>query len=98
VSQRARTSGGNADTATDWEQRALQAEAALEEALAERNRLWEELHGRDAQARELEHYRAEILRMEASLSWRLTAPLRAAKRLAMKLGAALERAQGSHRR
>ena len=42
----------------DLEQRALNAEAALEEALAERNRLWEELHERKGQEREAAHYRS----------------------------------------
>src|SRR4051794_28931650 len=54
--------GGNGATAAgsggeDWEERARRAEAALEEALAERNRLWEELHQRAANENELDHYR-----------------------------------------
>lgn len=69
-----------ADTPTnDAEQRALRAEAALEEMTAERNRLWEELHRRAAQDRELEHSKETVRLMRGSLSWRLTAPLRAAK-------------------
>jgi hypothetical protein len=72
-----------AKTGTDWEQRALGAEAALEEALAERNRLWAELHERAASDRELEYYRSLTQKMEGSLSWRLTRPLRTLKRLSM---------------
>jgi hypothetical protein len=70
-----------AKTGTDWEQRALGAEAALEEALAERNRLWAELHERAASDRELEYYRNLTQKMEDSLSWRITTPLRTLKRL-----------------
>jgi hypothetical protein len=80
-------------TATDWKQRAARAEAELEEALAERNRLWEELHARDAERRQAEHYRNEIARMEASLSWRITTPLRELKRLALKAAGQLGRAR-----
>lgn len=66
-----------------WEERARRAEAALEEALAERNRLWEELHRRAARDDELEHYRSLVASMEGSASWRLTKPVRDAKRLAL---------------
>ena len=55
------------------------AQAALEEALVERNRLWEELHRRVAQDREVEYLRQLNADLEASLSWRITKPLRAAK-------------------
>ena len=55
---------------------------ALAEALAERNRLWDELQSRIAQERELEHWRDRALEMERSLSWRITAPVRLAVRAA----------------
>lgn len=67
------------DITNDAERRASRAETALEEMTAERNRLWEELHRRTAQDRELEHYRETVGHMRGSLSWRITAPLRAAK-------------------
>jgi len=57
-------------------------EKALQEALEERNRLWEELNRRVAQERELEYYRELNEKITGSLSWRITAPLRAAKTLA----------------
>ena len=57
-------------------------EKALQEALEERNRLWEELNRRVAQERELEYYRELNEKITSSLSWRITAPLRAAKTLA----------------
>jgi Ribonuclease G/E len=80
--------GGNGATAAgsggeDWEERARRAEAALEEALAERNRLWEELHQRAANENELDHYRRLAATIETSASWRLTRPVRDAKRVAI---------------
>jgi hypothetical protein len=54
-------------------------ERALEEALRERARLWEQLHEQRAAEREVEHLKAQIARMEASLSWRITRPLRDVK-------------------
>jgi hypothetical protein len=66
-----------AEARLDPEERAKRAEAALEEALAERNRLWEELHRRVAQERELEHYKTAYHTLVHSKSWRITAPLRA---------------------
>jgi hypothetical protein len=47
------------------------AEAALEEALLERNRLWEQLQSQQADRRELEHLRAELRAVRASRLWRL---------------------------
>jgi hypothetical protein len=52
---------------------------ALEEALRERARLWEQLHEQKALEREVEDLRRKVARMEGSLSWRLTKPLRVAK-------------------
>lgn len=50
--------------------------ASLEEVLAERNRLWEELQRRTAQERELEYWRSRALELEQSVWWRGTEPLR----------------------
>lgn len=69
----------------DLEQRAQTAEAALEEALAERNRLWEELHRQKADAREAEHYRFLYEQLIHSSSWKITAPLRTTKWLVREL-------------
>lgn len=60
----------------DAEERARRAEAALEEALAERNRLWEELHTRVSQENELKYLRSAYYTLVHSKSWRITAPLR----------------------
>jgi hypothetical protein len=54
-------------------------ERALEEALRERARLWEQLHEQRAAEREVEDLKAQIARMESSLSWRITKPLRDVK-------------------
>jgi hypothetical protein len=66
---------------TDWEQRARVAEARVEELAADRARLWDEVHRLRAQDREIDHYRALAAYMESTASWKLTWPLRAAKRL-----------------
>ena len=71
-------------TSTDAEERARRAEAALEEALAERNRLWNELQRRTASEHEADYYRSIYAALEGSLSWRMTAPLRDAKRIARR--------------
>jgi poly-gamma-glutamate capsule biosynthesis protein CapA/YwtB (metallophosphatase superfamily) len=55
-------------------------ERALEEALRERARLWEQLHEQRALEREADHLRSKVARMENSRSGRLTKPLRSAKR------------------
>lgn len=55
-------------------------EAALEEALAERNRLWDELQRRSADQRELEHWRERALAAESTVAWRATQLLRRALR------------------
>jgi hypothetical protein len=64
------------NAAPDAEERARRAEAALEEALAERNRLWEELHTRASQEHELKHYKMAFHSLVHSKSWQITAPLR----------------------
>jgi len=62
--------------ASDVEERLAAAEAALEEALRERNRLWEELKGQQADQAELEYLRAELRTFRASFLWRLAKGLR----------------------
>jgi hypothetical protein len=59
--------------------------------LEERNRLWEELQQARADGRELEAMRARVAYMEGSLSWRVTAPLRAGKALLNDVQNALRR-------
>ena len=63
-------------------------EAALEEALAERARLWDELQRRDAAERELEHWREYALSLETSIWWRATEPLRVLRRALLDPAAA----------
>jgi hypothetical protein len=65
-----------AEPTIDPEERAKRAEAALEETIAERNRLWEELHTRVSQEHELKHYKMAFHALVHSKSWRITAPLR----------------------
>ncbi|HET8672488.1 MAG TPA: hypothetical protein VFL87_02560 [Thermoleophilaceae bacterium] len=54
-------------------------ERELEELRRERARLWEQLHEQRAAEREIERLQAKITRMESSLSWRITKPLRDVK-------------------
>lgn len=56
-------------------------EAALREALEERNRLWEELQRQRALEADLAYWRARAENIERSRWWRLGKPLRLAKRL-----------------
>jgi hypothetical protein len=63
----------------ELQDRLRRAEVALEDALAERNRLWEELNARRAAENEVDDVRRLLAAMEASPSWRITAPLRSAK-------------------
>lgn len=79
---------------TDWEQRALAAEAALEEARAERARLWEELQRLRRERQDVAHLRGVVRHMEGSVSWKVTEPLRAAKTLAIRVQRQLEQRQG----
>jgi hypothetical protein len=76
--------GGEAGS--PWQERALRAEAELEESLAERNRLWEEVHRRNARERELEQLLAET---RGSRTWRWTAAIRELNRIATRLRPAL---------
>jgi hypothetical protein len=63
----------------------LSSVSKSESVLAERNRLWEELHQLKAERREVEYYENELTKMRASISWRITAPLRVGKRYALKV-------------
>ena len=66
------------------------ASARVEELLAERARLWEEVHRLRAERREVEHYRQQAEYVTSSLSWRVTAPLRLGKQLKVRLQRKLE--------
>jgi hypothetical protein len=70
---------------SDPELRAQAAEAALQEALAERNRLWDELNRLKASRREDDHYRFKYEQVVGSVSWKVTRPLRTAKWLVLEL-------------
>ena len=61
------------------------ASARVDELLAERARLWEEVHRLRAERREVEHYRKQAEHVTGSLSWRITVPLRIGKQLKIKL-------------
>ncbi len=54
-------------------------ETELDQLRRERARLWEQLHEQRAAEREVEELQAKIGRMESSLSWRITRPLRDVK-------------------
>jgi hypothetical protein len=73
------------ETDARWRERALAAEAALAELRQERARLWQELHVLRAAARERDYERRLRTSLEASVSWRITTPLRAVKTLATKI-------------
>jgi hypothetical protein len=51
----------------------------VERLRQERARLWEQLHEERFAEREIERLQAQIRRMETSLSWRITRPLRDVK-------------------
>jgi hypothetical protein len=69
----------------DLEQRLHTAEEALAEAREERARLWEEVHRLRAERREVEYYEQLATKMQTSVSWRLTAPLRSFKTLSIRV-------------
>jgi hypothetical protein len=71
-------------TETDWEARALAAEAALAEARAEAARLWTEVQELRAVGREDDYWYRLHQAQQASVSWRITAPLRVGKHYAGK--------------
>jgi hypothetical protein len=85
------------DAALDAEGRLRRAESALADALRERNRLWEDAHRARALERELEEVRAMVADMTSSVSWRVTAPLRAFKTRAMRYRRLLEMARSKLR-
>jgi hypothetical protein len=62
--------------------RERELERELEEVTAERTKLWAELHRRAALEDEVAYYKSKLREMEQSDSWRVTAPLRSAKRTA----------------
>ena len=68
-------------TTTDWEARARAAEARVQELATERARLWEELQRLRSERRDDAHYKELARYMESTASWRITAPLRRAKRV-----------------
>ena len=63
----------------DAEAQASRAQAALDEVVAERNRLWEELHRQRAGEKEAAYYRTLYEQVVFSRSWKITAPLRNTK-------------------
>jgi hypothetical protein len=56
-------------------------EEALAEAVAERNRLWEELQRREALEADLDYWRGRAADIERSRWWRAGLPLRLLKRV-----------------
>jgi hypothetical protein len=68
----------------DWETRARRAEAALEDVRREKADLWEEVQKLRAERREVEYHEKLAAQMADSVSWRITAPLRAAKRRSLR--------------
>jgi hypothetical protein len=70
---------------TDWRARAEAAEARVAELAAERARLWEELNRLRAERQDVDYYQRLATRMETSLSWRITSPLRLGKTLAIRV-------------
>jgi hypothetical protein len=55
----------------------------IAELAAEQARLWDENQRLRAERRAVEHYERRVTDMERSLSWRITAPLRSFKTLAV---------------
>jgi hypothetical protein len=70
---------------TDWRERAETAEARVTELAAERARLWEEVNRLRAHQREAEYHMELAKKIEGSLSWQITEPLRIVKELAVKV-------------
>ena len=52
-------------------EKASDAEKALEEALAERNRLWAQLNEARVDQRELEYLRGELKAIHATTTWKV---------------------------
>ena len=68
------------ERALDPEERARRAEAALAEAVDERNRLWAELQEKNAAEADAEYWRSRAEDIERSRWWRAGFPLRYLKR------------------
>jgi hypothetical protein len=66
----------------DESARVAAAEKALQEALAERNRLWAELNEQRAEQRELEYLRGELAMIRGSRMWKLAGHYQRVKALA----------------
>ena len=86
------------DPQRSLENRAAQAEAALADALRERNDLWEQAQRLRAVEVEREELRKMVSDMETSVSWRITAPLRRAKAASLHYRVLARRARGTLRR
>lgn len=71
------------DTGVDWRARAEAAESRVGELASEQARLWEEVNRLKAERREVEYYERLAAKMEHSVSWQVTAPLRAGKTAAV---------------
>lgn len=71
------------------EERAARAEAALQAALEERNRLWAELQRHRANDQDVAFWRDRAQGIERSRWWRAGVPLRLAKRVLSDPAAAL---------
>jgi hypothetical protein len=65
-----------------------------DELRAENARLWAENNRLRAQARDVEYFEQLAARMEGSVSWKITAPLRTAKRVAGIVRRELEERRG----
>jgi uncharacterized coiled-coil DUF342 family protein len=70
--------------------RVAELEARVAELAEERARLWEEVNRLRAERREVEYFETLARHMEGSLSWQITAPLRTAKALKMRVQRKLE--------
>jgi hypothetical protein len=68
------------EQALDPEERARRAEEALERAVEERNRLWEELQRAGAAEADLEYWRNRAADIERSRWWKAGFPFRYMKR------------------
>jgi hypothetical protein len=88
----------NSEPQHDPEERARRAEEALAEALAERNRLWEQLQEKQATEADLEYWRGRAADIERSRWWRAGLPLRVLKRVADDPAGMLEGAGSAIRR
>ena len=80
---------------TSWRERALTAEEALADLRRERARLWEEVNRLRAAANERDYEHDLRTALEASVSWRMTRPLRSGKTLAEKVKRRLTPSDGS---